>query len=90
MRQRIGKTKSKNAQVNVIPSIMQKTNKIARVIPKFISEETFLENRKRYLGTFTFVKIPALPRREPIPPLVESVKYEKTIFPQKIYIVKCG
>ena len=64
--------------------MMQKMKNTQRVSPKLISEETFLEKRKRYFGTFIFVKIPAFARREPMPPFVESLKYAKTILPQKI------
>ena len=82
--QKIGTNKRRKAGVKVIVSIMQKMKKTISVSAKFISEETFREKRKRYFGTFIFVKISAFPRREPIPPFVESEKYEKIIFPQKI------
>ena len=83
----IGITRRKNAKVNVIPSIMQNIKKSANVSEKLISDEIFLEKRKRYFGTFTFENIAELPSKEPIPPFVASEKKEKTIFPQKRYIV---
>ena len=79
----MGTTSIKNAHVKVTPSIMQKMKNTARVSPKFMSEETFFENKKRYFGTFIFVKMLAFARSDPIPPFVESVKKENTIFPQK-------
>ena len=83
----MGNISIKKHHENVIPSMMQKMKNMIRVRPKFIREETFFENRKRYLGTFTFVNIPEFPRRDPIPTLVESEKYENMTLPQKRYIV---
>ena len=83
IRQRIGIMSIKKHQEKVIPSIMQNIRNITKVSPKLISDETFFEKRKRNFGTFIFVKIAELARREPMPPFVESVKKEKTIFPQK-------
>jgi hypothetical protein len=62
--------------------MQNKKNNIS-VIPKLIREEMFRENRKRYFGTLIFVKIGAFAKSEPIPPLVESLKKEKMMFPQK-------
>ena len=70
----MGKRSRKKANVKVIPSMMQKMKNTMSVSPKFIREDTFLEKRKRYFGTFILVKIAELVSREPIPPLVESVK----------------
>lgn len=50
--------------------------------PKLMSVCTFLENRNKYLGMFTLVKIAALPMREVIPWIVDSLKQEKIKFPQ--------
>lgn len=50
-------------------------------------EETFLERRNIYLGTFTFVKISALFSRETIPSFVASVKKENISWPENKYIV---
>ena len=69
-----GYTSSKNFQVNGMPSIATKVKKISSVKPKLISDDTFWDSRNRYFGTFTLVKIPALPTREFIPRLVASVK----------------
>ena len=54
---------------------------------KLINDETLFESKKRYLGTFTLVKIPELSTIDDIPPLVASLKYEKTSVPEKRYIV---
>ena len=74
IRHTIGIMRRKNANVNVMPSIMQKIRNTANVSPKFIREEMFLEKRKRYLGILIFVKISAFAKSEPIPPLVASEK----------------
>jgi hypothetical protein len=66
---------------------MQKMKNTARVRPKLISEDTFLENRNRYFGTFIFVKIAEFAIRLPIPPPVASEKKLNIMFPQKRYIV---
>ena len=58
-----------------------------RVRPKLIREETFLENKNRYFGTFIFEKISAFASKDPIPPFVASEKKAKIIFPQNRYIV---
>ena len=81
-RQQIGIIRVKNNQENAIPSIAQKIMKIINVRPKFMREDMFLENRNRYFGTLIFVKIPAFAKRDPIPPLVDSLKNEKIIFPE--------
>ena len=65
-----------NFHVNGSPSSATKTKKTAKIRPKFINDCTFLDKRNRYFGTFTLVKIPALPMIVPIPPLVASVKKE--------------
>lgn len=72
-----------NFLVKVILSRIQKTKKTQRVKPKLISVWTFFENRKIYFGTLTFVKIPDFPIRDCIPCPVDSLKQEKTKFPQK-------
>ena len=83
----MGNIKRKNENENVMPSMIQNKKKTTSVMPKLMIEDTFFEKRKRYLGTFIFVKMEELASKEPIPPLVESEKYEKMIFPQKRYIV---
>ena len=82
----MGNVKRRKRGVMLIPSSTQKTMKTPRDKPKFIRDETFLENKNKYFGTFILVKIPEFARREPIPPPVESLKKEKTMFPQKRYI----
>ena len=84
IRQRIGIIRAKNPQVNVIPSIIQKMINTTKVIVKLMRDETFLEKRKRYFGTFIFEKIIEFDISEDIPPVVASLKYENTMFPQKI------
>ena len=64
----------KKHHAKLIPSIMQKMKNTIKVSPKLISDDTFLEKRKRYFGTLIFPNISALARSEPIPPLVESEK----------------
>ena len=81
-RQTIGTISIKKQRLNVMPSIMQKIKKTMRVRQKFIRADTFLEKRKRYFGTFTFVKIEEFASNELMPPFVESEKKEKTILPQ--------
>ena len=82
IRQRIGINRAKKENEKAIPSMIQKTKNTTSVKPKLISAETFLEKRKRYFGTLILVIIPEFASNEPIPPFVESVKYEKTILPQ--------
>ena len=61
----------------------QKIRNTTNVNAKFISDETFLEKRKRYFGTFIFEKMLAFPISEPMPPFVASLKKENTMLPQK-------
>lgn len=49
---------------------------------KLIREETFLENRNKYFGTFTLVNISALSKRDVIPSFVDSLKNVKTSCPE--------
>jgi hypothetical protein len=81
--QSIGIISIKKAHVKVTPSIMQNIRNTPSVSPKLIRDETFFENKKRYFGTLILVNIPALARSEPIPLLVDSLKYEKSMFPLK-------
>jgi hypothetical protein len=69
--------------VKVTPSITQKSKNTKNVNPKFIRDEIFLENKKRYFGTFIFENIDALSNSDDIPVPVASLKKENTIFPQK-------
>ena len=57
-----------------IPSAITKIKKRQSDNPKLISEETFLENKNKYLGTFTFVNIPELLSKAIIPLDVDSLK----------------
>ena len=70
-------------QPNAIPSIRQKMIKTPKVSTKFISDDSILDRRNRYLGTVTFEKTSALKRIAPIPPDVASLKKENMILPQK-------
>jgi hypothetical protein len=76
IRHAIGKMSPKKLQENGTRSIMQNMRNTPKVRPKLIREVIDLEKRKRYFGTFIFENIPALPIREPMPPLVQSVKKE--------------
>ena len=66
-RQQMGYKSRTNFQVKVMLSKMQKAKKTQRVRPKFMRVWTFFENRKRYFGTLTFVKISEFPIRDCIP-----------------------
>jgi hypothetical protein len=88
IRNKIGIASPRKYGVIGTPSMIQKSKNTTKVRPKLIREETVLENRNRYLGTFIFVNISAFPIREPIPPFVASEKNEKTIFPQNRYVIK--
>ena len=44
------------------------------IIPKLIKADTFLENKKRYLGTLILVNMLALSNKARIPSLVDSTK----------------
>ena len=55
-------------------SMMQNAKNTHSVMPKLISVCTFLENRNRYLGTLTLVKMDALPIRDIMPWDVDSLK----------------
>jgi hypothetical protein len=79
----MGKASAKKVGVKGTLSTMQKIMNTTKVIPKLIREEIFFEKRKRYFGTLTFENIDALSIRDDIPEPVASLKYEKTIFPQK-------
>jgi hypothetical protein len=57
-----------------MPSATTNIKNRQRDKPKLISEETFLENKNIYLGTFTFVKMPALLSNANIPVVVDSRK----------------
>ena len=57
-----------------IPSAMTNRKNRQSDNPKLISEDTFFENKKRYLGTFTFVKMPELLSNAIIPAVVDSLK----------------
>jgi hypothetical protein len=70
------------------PSKITNMINIISVMPKLINEDTFLEKRNMYLGTFIFVNIPALSKSDDIPRLVASAKYENTNWPAKRYITK--
>ena len=80
-RHRIGKSRKINFQVKGIPSIATNRKRISKVRPKLIREDTFCENKNRYFGILTFVKIPALATREFIPRFVASEKKAKTSCP---------
>ena len=82
IKQAIGYSKHKNFNVNGNPSTATKAKNIINVSPKLMIEETFLDNKKIYLGTFTLLKIPALAISEFIPLFVDSLKYENNKFPQ--------
>ena len=73
-KQQIGYNKKINFHVKVMLSIIAKTKNTHNVSPKLISVWTFLENRNKYFGTFTFVKILAFPVKEVMPWLVDSLK----------------
>ena len=79
----IGIIRQKKLHLNTIPSSMQNRIKTKNVRLKFISEETILESRKRYLGTFIFEKTSAFESRALIAPPVASLKNENMMFPQK-------
>ena len=83
MRHAIGKMRPRKLNENGTLSMIQNTRNTAKVRPKLISEVIVLEKRKRYFGTLTLENIAELPRREPIPPFVASVKKEYTMLPQK-------
>ena len=70
----MGYTSNISFQVNVMLSMMQNTKNTHSVMPKLISVCTFLENRNRYLGTLTLVKMDALPIRDIMPWDVDSLK----------------
>ena len=82
-RQAIGYSSRTKRQVNVIWSSAQNTKNTHSVRPKLMRHWTFLEKRKRYFGTLTLVKMPALPVRAVMPWLVDSLKKENTRLPQK-------
>lgn len=73
-RQKIGYSKSKNFQVKEILSKAIKTKNIPSVKIKLIEAAITFETKNKYLGTVTFVIIPALEIIEDIPLLVASLK----------------
>ena len=79
----MGYKRSRKNGVKATPSIKQKMRKTTNVSEKFISDDTFFENRKRYFGTFTLENIEALSISDAIPEPVASLKNEKTMLPQK-------
>ena len=70
----MGYSSRKNRHVNVMWSKAQNTKKMHSVRPKLMRVCTFLENRNRYLGTLTLVKMPALLIRDCMPCEVDSLK----------------
>ena len=74
IKQPIGYNKHKNFTVNGKPSAKTNAKKIISVKPKLIKDDTFFDNKKIYLGTFTLLKIPAFAIREFMPPFVDSLK----------------
>ena len=86
----MGMIRRKKLKFGIIPSNMQKSRKTAKVSAKLIRADTLRDRRNRYFGIFIFENIDALPRSAPIPPFVASEKNEKTMFPQKIYVVICS
>lgn len=73
-RQNMGYSKSKNFQVKEILSKATKTKNIPSVKIKLIEAAITFEIKNKYLGTVTFVIIPALEIIEDIPLLVASLK----------------
>jgi hypothetical protein len=70
---------------------LSKATNIKKIInsnPKLISEDTFLDNKKMYFGTFNWEKIPALLKSDCIPDVVDWLKNEYTIRPQNINTMK--
>ena len=55
IRHAIGIISRKNANVNVMPSIMQNTRNTVNVSPKLIRDEMLREKRNRYFGMFIFI-----------------------------------
>ena len=87
IRHMIGYNKVKNFQLNGTPSSAANRKNTTSVIAKLIMLETFLLNRNKYLGIFTFVKICALLIRAFIPPVVDSLKKLNIKFPANKYVV---
>ena len=75
----------KKFQLNATPSITTKIKKMMSVSTKLINEDTFCENKNKYLGTFTLLNIDELAINEVIPILIASEKKEKTSCPAKRY-----
>ena len=71
-------------------SIQQKTKKTSNVRMKLIRVCTLPANKKRYLGTFTLLKMDAFAYKLRIPKLDDSENQQKSRFPQKRYVVKCS
>lgn len=57
-----------------MPSATTKTKKRQSDNPKLIIEDTFLENKNKYFGTFTLVNILELLSNATIPVDVDSLK----------------
>ena len=73
-RQPIGYNSKINFQLNATPSIIQKRKRTATFIAKFIRDDTFLESKNIYFGTFILENIPALSCNDVIPVKVDSLK----------------
>ena len=87
IRQQIGYSKHINFHVNAMPSNATKMKNTISISPKLMSDWIFRDNKNKYFGTLTLVKIPALPMMVSMPPFVASMKKEKTRVPQKIKII---
>jgi hypothetical protein len=74
MRQIIGNRSIKKCIFIGMPSATTNIKNRQRDKPKLIREETFFENKNMYLGTFTFVNMPALFSNASIPVDVDSRK----------------
>ena len=86
----IGYISKRNLVWKGTPSIAANRKNITNVSPKLISDDMFLENRNRYLGTFILVNIPLLAISDCIPVLVDSLKNKNTFRPANTYTIKWG
>ena len=73
-RQQMGYRSRMNFQVKIMLSARQNTKKILSVSKKLINVWIFFEKRNRYFGTLTLVKIAALPIKDSIPCVLDSLK----------------
>jgi hypothetical protein len=86
----MGYARRKKRGWKCMPLIATNKKKIISVRAKLTKDDMFLDNKNKYLGTLTLVKIPLLAIKDCIPKLVDSLKNRNTFRPAKTCTTKCS